>query len=106
MKWIQQCLAPSLASLGVVAYLKGNYEKAVTRIERAVNWVPQLSEMPEYSGYLGLSLLKLGKRREARQHLEKSLDRFNKLTFIDQDENRIKAELRTEIEIALREFNT
>ena len=106
MRWIRQCLAPSLASLGVVAYLKGNYEKAVERIERAVNWVPQLSEMPEYSGYLGLSLLKLGKGAEARQHLERSLDGFNKLTFIDHDEKRIKAQLKTEIEIALREVNT
>ncbi|MEE8379021.1 MAG: hypothetical protein V3R49_01410 [Gammaproteobacteria bacterium] len=106
MKWIKQSLAPGLASFGVLAYLKGDYEKSVSRIERAFDWVPQLNEMPVYSGYLGLSLLKVGKAIEAQLHLEKSLGGFNKLAFIDKDEKEINAELKKEIENALQVFKT
>lgn len=106
MKWVKRSLAPGLASFGVLAYLKGNYAKAVSRIEKAFSWVPQLDDMPEYSAYLGLGLLKLGKNGEARRHLEKSLDGFNKLAFVDTDEKDIKAKLKKEVEIALQEYNT
>ncbi len=106
MKWIKHSLAPGLASFGVLAYIRGNYAKAVSRIEKAFSWVPQLNDMPEYSAYLGLGLLKLGKNGQARQHLEKSLDGFNKLSFLDKDEKEIKAKLKKEVEIALQEYNT
>ena len=106
MKWIKHSLAPGLASLGVLAYLKGNYPKAVSRIERAFSWAPQLNEMPEYSAYLGLGLLKLGKMPEARQHLEKSLECFDKLAFIEKDEKEVKAQLKREVEFALQKYNT
>ena len=106
MELIKRSLAPGLASFGVLAHMRGNHAKAVSRIERAFRWVPQLCEMPEYSGYLGLSLVKLGRADEAQSFLEKSLRGFEKIKFIDKDERQIKTELKSEIESALHASST
>ena len=106
MKWLKTALAPGLASYGVLAYLKGNYRKSVSRIEKALVWMPQITEMPEYSGYLGLALVKIGEKQRAKVYLEKSLSNFENLSFIDKEEKAIKQKLIGEIQYVLQSIST
>ncbi|PUB82727.1 MAG: hypothetical protein DBP02_13755 [gamma proteobacterium symbiont of Ctena orbiculata] len=106
MKWLKNALAPGLASYGVLAYLKGNYRKTVSRIDKAHTWMPQIIEMPEYSGYLGLALVKIGDKQRAKVFLEKSLSNFEHLSFIDKDEKEIKQKLIREIQHVLQSIST
>lgn len=102
MKILKQIFAPGLASYGVVAYLKGNYKKTISRIEKAISWQPHISDEPVYNGYLGLALLKIGSKDRALPYLNKAVELFKTLKTTDNDEKEIYDELKNEIETALQ----
>ena len=102
MKIIKQIFAPSLASYGVTAYLRGNHKKTISRIEKAILWLPQISEEPVYNGYLGLALLKAGNKAKALPYLKRAVKLFNSSVSTDIDNKDIYDQLKNDIEIAIQ----
>ena len=102
MKFFKQCFAPALASYGVTAYLQGNHVKSISRIEKAINWLPQIIEEPVYSGILGLSLLKTGNKKKALPNLINSLEGFKNIKPKDNEHAEIYEQLKDEIQTAIQ----
>ena len=102
MKCIKAIFAPSMASFGVISYLKGNFKKTITRIERAIAWRADIVEEPMYSGHLGLALLKVGEKEKAKPFLEKSLEEFSNPKHLEEDEDQIVENIIKEIENGLQ----
>jgi hypothetical protein len=84
---IKAALAPSLASLGVLAHWKGWDEKAVSFIDKAENWAPGLKsfEGGYYEVYRLLSLYKLRPEASVRVALQEALKRLKEYVPSDFD---------------------
>lgn len=82
---IKATLAPSLASLGVIAHWKGWDRKAVFFIDKAENWAPELKEFEGgyYEVYRLLSLYKLRPEPAIRDALQKALNRLKEYVPTD-----------------------
>ena len=89
IKEIKTALAPGLASLGVIAHWKGWHNRAVSFIDRAKIWVPELEgfEGGYYELYRLLSLYKIRPDASVRGTLLSSLDKLKAYASDDHDMN-------------------
>jgi len=90
MKWLKECFAPSLASFGATAYLKGDYKKAVSRIMKSIDWLPQMNDSEVFMGILGVSLSKLGNNHEALPYLTLAHDKLVNTTDVENSDFKIR----------------
>ena len=99
MKWPKQCFAPTLASFGATAYLKGDYRKATLRILKSIEWLPQMNDSEVFMGVLGVSLSRLGKEIDAAPYLTIAREKLAKHTNADNSEfkNRLIREIENEL---------
>jgi Flp pilus assembly protein TadD len=72
-----------LDTIGWVHYLRGDYDKALPPLQKAVDLAPKA---PELQFHLGMALYKTGKVGQAKQHLKQALEA--KVEFPGLDEAR------------------
>ncbi len=98
-------MSPALASLGVMAYVKRRYKKAVRYIDTAIKWAPEIKEHEGgyYNIYKLLSEYKMKPDSFAQANLEKALKILK--AYIPSDPEMIEPfdELQNYVETMLRD---
>jgi tetratricopeptide (TPR) repeat protein len=103
IKVLKACLAPAVASFGVIAYMKGRYEKAERYFNRAIKWNEEIKEHEGgyYDVYRLLSKYRASPDTDVDKMLKTALNKLKAYTSRDQELNKTIVELQGHVDFVL-----